>query len=350
MLNEWVIFELTKSPGLGYPQSFEELKDNYLSNSFHIIGGLWDLPFVFLYVFGGLRFSMVGGVLGIMAWGLLSLIALLIFAILKKKLVLHLHENLDKQFERERIIKNYFEMQGPYQAVPPVIHPVVQDWNSLGAKKFCEKYFAKSGSGLVSFISERAIRNRDLNGDFLYYAVSVPRAKEMSVDRLRKILLAYQMLHLSGPLNLEAAFSLYSLSDLETLFTNPYNRSYVLELHDKVNLPITRDFFALKEKLKEINLPPILKALDKKEIEGFIFKVLVTRNDYDWASNEFSNCARQYWDKHETLVLVYKKLEPIACVSISGTVVGEIKGPHNRECYGHEEGFIRETLRKEGLI
>lgn len=179
----------------------------------------------------------------------------------------------------------------------------VTEWRTLGAKKFCQKYFAKSGPGLINFLEEKV----KIDPKILNFAVSIPKVKELSVDSFRKILLAYTgEVRFEHVLDLGLQFSGYSLEEIERIFTNPGSRKVLVELPLKA-LPVAKSF----DQLLAREIPLKLEQLER--LEGkFTFKVLRTKAEYEATSDEFSNCVREYWTEAGFVVglKVPEKAEP----------------------------------------
>lgn len=234
--------------------------------------------------------------------------------------------------QKERVEENYQVILNEYKSNP---------------KKFCRNYLNKSGSGFLNFFKERAVIEGELNPDFIFYAVSIPKVKDLSIDSLRKILLAYQPLNLNAPLDLETKFQNYSFRDIERIFTTPFNRAFLLKLPSGI-LPVEKSFLSLEDALTEKDVPPKFKTIHNKIISNFHFKVLLSKKDYEEAGINFINCLKNYFDHSVVVLTVHVGTKPLACISLKDGKIQEIKGVNNQECK-EREGIIN-ILREKSFI
>lgn len=214
-------------------------------------------------------------------------------------------------------------------------------------KNFCKAYFGKNGSSFMSFFQDRAFIGKELNPDFIFYALSLPRVKELSIDSLRKILLAYQPLNLREPLDLSMCFKAYTLRDIERLFTSPFNRVYLFSLPQE-ELVVEKDLVCLEDKYQEKAIPEKFKVLHNKVVSSLHFKMLLSKRDYELAGRVFSNCLKDYRDNSVVVFSIYLGASPVGCFSIKEKGVQEIKGPANQVCLERER--ILAILMDKGLI
>lgn len=248
---------------------------------------------------------------------------------------------------------------------------------SIDPKAFCHKYFAKSGSGFVSFYTERAFlkqQNNKVDPVFVNYSLIIPKSKEMSVDYLRKILTAFSPLETGISLNYVTSknrfnylnlssfqdffnqlFRDYSPAQIERIFTNHQNRHFISRLVSYPEkyltvFPVARSFAELEDLLREKVLPSkeVFK-LEAKTIGDLEFKVLRNQAEYHRMGEIFSNCLGKYFDREDEVVVVaFKEKVPVACFSVENSTLKDIKGASNKETKYKTE--IIRILRAQGII
>lgn len=214
----------------------------------------------------------------------------------------------------------------------------LQELELLGIKKFCKKHFNQSGPGFIRFYQQRALVTEVHGRAFINYSLSIPKAKEMNSDQLRKVLLSYDLTFKNKIMDLNLAFKNYSVNQIEQIFTTPGNRSF-LELNTLSEpFPLAFKFSDLERLVTQRMLPQSLQNIHMEEISGFLFKVLITQADYNETSDLFSNCVRNYWgDERTYIITVFKKLSPLACIELQDNSIRQIAGIKDRSVLERSE-------------
>lgn len=215
------------------------------------------------------------------------------------KIMHFLHLHLPHKINREIEVMNAV-LEAHNDSLTNLTAPLFyyHEYQNLGAKPFCEKYFNKHSSGLVDFINERLA----LDPLFLNYALSIPRRQELSIDSLRKILSAYTgEFKLDSPLKIDGVFKNYTPKQIETLFTNPGSREVLYDFADDpyTPIPVVNSF----DKLQSKYLPAIYNRLDNVQIQDFHFLILKTPVEYTHAGAEFNNCIGSRFHRNSTIII-----------------------------------------------
>lgn len=180
--------------------------------------------------------------------------------------------------------------------------------------------------------------------EFLNYSLSIPRKKELGSERLRKILLAFKPIDVvitdKVQSSIHFAFSQYSLEEIEKIFTSPHGQEYWQDLVDELaEFPYNKvyriydSFYEMKfDEERILHISSSCWDLNNKTIEGYEFKLLLTRKDYARASDDFSNCLRTYSEKWtSTIFRIHKGGKPYACIELYKNQIREVKGLKNKE-------------------
>lgn len=195
-------------------------------------------------------------------------------------------------------------------------------------KSFCLAQFNKTGSGFLEFMTSRVKAEKY----FLNYALSIPRKKELSVDSLRRILLAYQPGIFKGVADLETVFANYSLEQIERIFTFVGDKGAIFSQLSNTPAPVVDSF----NELITLKINKKLLIFDTTEIDGFHFRILKTKHDYTSASEEFSNCVRNKFANGNTIIIAYKDGKG-TCIEVNESSVTQMASyydkisPHRRE-------------------
>lgn len=195
-------------------------------------------------------------------------------------------------------------------------------------KAFCAEHFGKSGSGFLEFMTSRV----KADADFIYYALSIPKKRDLSVDAFRRILLAYQPGIFLGVAQLDEVFKDYSLEQIEKIFTFVGDKGVIFSCLSQTPAPVAESF----NELATIKIHPSLLIFDKTELEDFSFTILKTKSDYQRTSDEFNNCARTKFANGNTIIVAYKDGKG-TCIELNGLKVTQMASnfdkisPHRKE-------------------
>lgn len=234
---------------------------------------------------------------------------------------------------------------------------LVREYQNLGTKKFCLKHFNQSGPGFIRFFKERAEDyTGKINEQFLIFAACIPKAKELSSDSLRKILinpiLNYNFSYFKkGHLNL--VFKNYEPLQIERIFTNHLGQRQIelLEyLTEPAKVYATIKELIDKEVYKSKNLSEELKKINNLEINGFKIKVLETYRDYTEASDTFRNCVRQRILKPGNILTFYYQGLPAICVQVLNGKIQEYCEYTTNSSSEHYKYFVVNLLKDYKVI
>lgn len=195
-------------------------------------------------------------------------------------------------------------------------------------KAFCAEHFGKSGSGFLEFMTSRV----KCDTDFIYYALSIPKKRDLSVDAFRRILLAYQPGVFLGVGQLDEVFKDYSLEQIEKIFTFVGDKGVIFSSLSQTPAPVAESF----NELATIKIHPSLLIFDNTELEDFRFTILKTKSDYLRTSDEFNNCARTKFANGNTIIVAYKDGKG-TCIELQGLKVTQMASnfdkisPHRKE-------------------
>lgn len=216
-----------------------------------------------------------------------------------------LHKKLPNKPERVKAVVEAVKAANKQVNTPTQSHQLFFEYQELGGKKFCSKYFNTTAAGFIHFMDQRV----SIDPLFLNYALSIPRRQEFSVDSLRKIFLAYTGdVKMLSPLDLNLAFSNYSLKEIETIFTNPGERQHLQKLSQiSEPLPVARTFSDLVSK----QIPAELEMFNNN-LQGFHFQILKTQMDHSLVGEEFGNCIGDLFYQQSNVVIARKNNQKTA--------------------------------------
>lgn len=229
---------------------------------------------------------------------------------------------------------------------------------------FTEKYFQRSQS-LTRFLGENL---KNIEGEvstyLLFFILSIPKRKELSVDALKNIIQsalqhdgsAYVFEQnglldfLDKPEFVSEEFREYTEPQLKKLLTNKYTPiewgqflSTVLVQKKDTN----PDYRFISQVLANVKRTPTSLKLGKINgvKEGLTFKVLENKYDYETARKDFKNCVRSYFDNHNLdIFVVHEGKVPRACVSVDKFLkINEIKAPFNKPV----DDDVKRKIQKE---
>lgn len=209
-------------------------------------------------------------------------------------------------------------------------------------KLFVSTHF-NSNQSFIRFYLEKAFDEGSVNVLFINSSLMIPKRKEINSESLKKILISIYSSEASADSSkfsekyVNDLFSNYSESQIETLFCKKFKRedfSYFfsnVEKFDYDKSQIHDSFTSICKSIKQKAMPNFLKEFDFK-IEGLSYKMLLTKQDYELASCDFSNCVRYYFDRVGSYIIsYYKEKKPVAIIEVNekGEIL-EINGYKNK--------------------
>lgn len=228
-------------------------------------------------------------------------------------------------------------------------------WKMVGdVKIFVKEHFTDSQS-LTRFMKERLQRpgESSLDMDFLYFSLLIPKRKELSIEGIKNILLAYPGIKnnpyyeklprfLTNNDLLSKSFKHYSESDLKKLFCRRYHAQDFFDMILKlvktpIELPVMDNFKELNTFLSQ-NLVsglhhPVLTKLHNQCVGEFKLTLLSTEEDYILWARKLENCIqRSYWDLEEVDIIgIYRGRQFYGALSFRLGNFEQIKGFKNYE-------------------
>jgi hypothetical protein len=214
-----------------------------------------------------------------------------------------LHTKLPRRVERSELLLDYLKkvLSNKTLILERELSQlaVTEELRVKGIKSFCIKYFDKKAPGFLNFMES----NIKEESAFLYYALSIPKKRELSIDSLRKILLTYPRdVEFTYPLELDKAFANYSLAEIEKVFVSIGDKDVLWDLDGQGAVLVVERL----NDLKTILLPAFLQKIQHQELYGFKIKVLQSPGEYQLTSNEMSNCVRSTYNNGNFIVVVEK--------------------------------------------
>lgn len=254
----------------------------------------------------------------------------------------------------------------PAVRINSVLEKAKKDFENLAL--FVENNFQKSQS-LTRFIGERL---KDQNGNVspyhLLFLLSIPKRKSLSIDAIKDIiqsalqhestvdLYEQQGLNevLTNPDLVATQFSNYSEEQLKKILTNKYTPQEYCKwlntvlIEDKETDSELKFINQILNNTKRNLANEKVLSLDGKNVNGFTFKVLKTKFDYESTRNDFKNCIFTYFAKKQyDIFTVYKDSKPMACVSVDGTLrITEMKAPFNNPVTHEVQRLIRQSIEE----
>lgn len=223
-------------------------------------------------------------------------------------------------------------------------------------QEFVRKYFNSSQSFVRSYL-ENLYANHELDLMFLKNTMLIPRKKEINPEDFKKILIAVKAIEIDiensrfNKIYENVDWVEFPLESVVKLYTKGFNRTdyksamnllaepFVFEKIKNVN-----SFREICDKIEERTLPEWVNKLKSNHFE---IEVLRTKNQYDQASIDFSNCVKTYYKSPSVIFLMKSIQNPVACVclSMNGKLL-EASGKSNQKLSHSIDLEIREVLSR----